>query len=340
MNVLRQSVRPGRKATAQDVAQEAGVSKWTVNRAFHADAPIAKESRERVLEVARRLGYRPNLLARSLTTKRTHQVAVLLDDFANPHKLPVLKTLTSALQREGLVATLINIDQPGEHVDAILNADQRQVDAVVLNGTSFRDETLREHTLHPDGPPLYVLGRESSVGIVTAVSTDAAASMRDICKHLWTRGYRRPGFMSGPRTLSTALGRMREFEAFWIGRGAGPAIELPAGAYDRIAAGETMSRYLAATPESQRVDVVMCENDALAIGAMDAARFSFGVRCPSQMAFVGYDGIDAAAAPSYDLTTYEQPLGAMVERLVDMIMGRAPRASVNLEGRLILRGST
>lgn len=265
---------------------------------------------------------------------------MLLDDFANPHKLPVLKALTAALQREGFVATLINIDQPGDHIDVILNADQRQVDAVVLNGASFRDETLREHTLHPDGPPLYVLGRESSVGVVTAISCDAVASMRDICDHLWARGFRRPAFMSGPRTLSTALGRMREFEAFWISRDVASVVELPAGGYDRIAASGAIARYLSSVRMAERVDVVMCESDALAIGAMDVARFSFGLKCPSEMAFVGYDGIDAAAAPSYDLTTYEQPLGAMVDRLVNMIMGRAKRASVNLEGRLIVRGST
>ncbi len=110
MNVPSRNGRAGRKATATDVAREAGVSKWTVNRAFKLDASIAEESRKRVLEAAERLGYRPNLLARSLSTKTTQQVALLVDDFGNPHKLPVLKTLTAALQREGLVATLINID--------------------------------------------------------------------------------------------------------------------------------------------------------------------------------------------------------------------------------------
>jgi len=275
-----------------------------------------------------------------LSTKTTQQVAVLVDDFGNPHKLPLLKALTAALQREGLTATLVNIDRHTNHIDAILNADQRQVDAVVLLGTSFRDEMLREHTLRPNGPPLYVLARESPLDIVTAISCDAIRSMREICEHLWVRGYRRPAFMSGPRTLSTALGRMREFEAFWRDHGVAPIPELPAGAYERLAAGEAMAGYLSKTAPDRRADVVMCENDALAIGAMDVARFAFGLRSPADMAFVGYDGIDAAAAPSYDLTTYEQPIGNMVALLVDMIVGRTKRASVNLEGTLIVRGST
>jgi len=340
MNVLRRTGRINRKATARDVAREAGVSKWTVNRAFKADASISEESRKRVVEVAERLGYRPNLIARSLTTKTTQQVAVLVDDFGNPHKLTLLKALTTALQREGLIAALVNIDLYTNHIDAIFNADQRQVDAIVLLGTSFRDEILREHKLRPSGPPLYVLARESPLDIVTAISCDAVRSMREICEHLWARGYRRPAFMSGPRTLSTALGRMREFEAFWRDRGIGPIPELPAGAYERLAASEAMAGYLSKTSRDRWADAVMCENDALAIGAMDVARFAFGLRCPADMAFVGYDGVDAAAAPSYDLTTYEQPMTEMATLLVDMIIGRARRASINLEGRLIVRGST
>lgn len=329
-----------RKATATDVALAAGVSKWTVNRAFKKDAPIAEESRLRVLAAADRLGYRPNLLARSLTTKSTQQVAVLVDDFANPHKLPVLHLLTAALQRERLVAVLVNIDEQNGPVDAILDADQRQVDAVVLLGTSFRDETLRQPALNAARAPLYVLARESTLDAVKAVSCDAAASMEAVGLHLVARGYRRPGFMSGPRTLSTVLGRSRHFAAFWADRGIEAMLDIAVGTYDRRAAGEAMGRYLAATPASDRVDVLVCENDALAIGAMDAARFGCGLDVPGDLAFVGYDGTDLAAAPAYDLTTYEQPMAAMVDRLVDMIVGRLDPTTVSLEGRLVVRGST
>jgi LacI family transcriptional regulator len=340
MSILSQTPTAKRKSTAKDVAREAGVSKWTVNRAFKAGAPIGNASRKRILEVAQRIGYRPNLLARSLATKSTQQVAVLVDDFDNPHKLQMLKLLTAALQREGLIAALINVNQPNDHVDAIFNADQRQLDAVVLVGTSFHDEALRANALHSDGPPLFVLGRESTLDNVTAVSCDAQKSMSAICRLVWGRGYRRPGFMSGPRAQSTALGRMREFETFWVHQGVGAPQELSASAWDRIAAGETMARYLSTTPKGGRIDILMCEDDALAIGAMDVARFTFGLTVPADLGVVGYDGIDLAGSPSYDLTTYEQPTDHMIDALIAMVVGRAPRQSVNLEGRLVVRGST
>ncbi|HEY0122636.1 MAG TPA: LacI family DNA-binding transcriptional regulator, partial [Rhizobium sp.] len=180
-----------KRATAQEVALEAGVSKWTVIRAFTPGASITDASKAKVLEAAERLNYRPNLLARSLATNATHQVAVLVDDFANPHKLPFLEKLTAGLQAEGLVTMLININEHYNHIHAILNADQRQVDAIVLFGTAFRDETLTDRKLGLGGPPMFVLARDSQIEGVPAISCDATLAIKEICEYLWEKGYRK-----------------------------------------------------------------------------------------------------------------------------------------------------
>ncbi|MDX7949568.1 substrate-binding domain-containing protein [Lichenihabitans sp. Uapishka_5] len=331
---------PTRKATASDVAREADVSKWTVNRAFRSDASIAPDSRARILDVAARLGYRPNMLARSLSTKSTQQVAVLVDDFGNPHKLQMMSLLTAALQRDNLVAVLININATSGHVEAMLNADQRQVDAIVLLGTAFQTDILQHHTRQQGGPPLFVIGRESDFVGVTAVSCDPAVSMTAIGLHLWGRGYRRPGFLSGPRTLSTALGRKHHFAAFWRERGIANVPELMGGSYDREPGSAAVARYLAETPPGARFDVLMCENDALAFWAMDVVRSGYGLRIPGDLAVVGYDGSDLAGHPAYGLTTYEQPMAEMVDQVVSMIVGRIAPHSHNLPGRLLVRQST
>lgn len=329
-----------RKATATDVALEAGVSKWTVGRAFTPGTSIAQQSRERVMQAAEKLGYRPNLLARSLTTKSTHQVAVLVDDFANSYKLSVLALLTAALQAEGMVAMLININRNSDPAHAFLTADQRQVDAVILLGTAFPDETLRENAMKTGSPQQFILARESTIDSIPAVSCDAAASMKEIGSYLLQKGYRRPGFMSGPRSLSTALGRQRHFASFWRRHGVPHVPELPAGSYDRHAAACALRSYLQATPAEHRIDVLMCENDELALGAIDIARSEFGLRVPDDFAVVGYDGTDLATAPSFNLTTYQQPMEEMVAALVDMLMARREVESVSIPGKLIIRGST
>lgn len=329
-----------RRPSSTDVAIAAGVSKWTVIRAFDPEASIADSSRERVLKEAAKLGYRPNLLARSLATKTTNLVAVLIDDFVNLHKLPVLEMVTLALQAEGMAAILININQRFDHLEALLNAGQRQVDAVILLGTAFRDETLQNRANLDSNPPLFVLARESTIDSIPSVNCDPEISMMEIGKHLWERGYRRPGYMSGPRTLSTALGRERYFSEFWQSHNITDIPLLLAGSYDPQDAAAALRRYLEITPANERIDALMCENDALAVGAIDVARFEFGLRVPEDVAIVGYDGIAITAAPAYDITTYEQPMEQMVKALISMMKGRLDPQSMVLPGRLIVRGST
>lgn len=329
-----------RRATASDVAKAAGVSKWTVTRAFTPGASIAPESRERVMQAAQALDYRPSLLARSLATNRTNQVAVLVDDFANPSKLPFLAQLTETLQARGMVTVLVNINQHYDHVNALMNVDQRQVDAAILFGTDFKDMKLHETAARRPQLPLYVLARDSTIESIPSVSCDSAIAMAEICAHLWARGYRRPGFMTGPRTLSTALGRRRHFVAEWAARGVTEVPLLVSGSYDRHAAIATLQAYLTCTPAAERFDVLMCENDALAMGAADLARSGFGLRVPQDLAILGFDDYEQVSAPCYDLTSYRQPIAAMVEALVQMIEGKAPQQSLALPGELILRGST
>lgn len=328
-----------RRITALDVARAAGVSKWTVTRAFKPGASIAEESRRRVMAVADSLGYRPNLLARSLATRSTQQVAVLVDDFANPFKLPFLERLTASLQSEGMLAILININESYDHVAALMHADQRQIDAAVLLGTDFRDEMLLDGARGVAKPNLFVLARESTIASIPSVSCDGPASIEEIGSYLLRKGYRRPGFMSGPRTLSTALGRRRCFAAFWRRHGIADLPELSAETYSRSAGAQALRAYLSRTPPAERVDVLMCENDVLAFGAMDVARGEFRLKIPDDLALVGYDDNEFAAAPAYDLTTYRQPVEAMVAVVVAMIRGKARPEAVRLRGRFVERGS-
>ncbi|OBZ95598.1 LacI family transcriptional regulator [Pararhizobium polonicum] len=328
-----------KRPTSQNVADMAGVSKWTVIRAFTPGASITEESRAKVMAAAGQLNYRPNLLARSLATNLTHQVAILVDDFENPHKLPVLERLTLELQAEGLVPMLVNINERFGHVHALLNAGQRQVDAVILFGTAFRNETLQDARLE-GAAPMFVLARDSQIPGVPAISCDATIAIEELCAHLREQGYRRPGFMAGPQTLSTALGRRRSFKTFWVRHGVEHVPELPAKSYSMTSGAEAVRHYLQETSAGDRIDVLMCENDALALGALDVLRSEFGLRVPQDIAVAGFDNIMFADAPAYDLTTYEQPIEDMVKTTIDMILGRRERQTVQLRGRLVVRGST
>ncbi|AYG64465.1 LacI family DNA-binding transcriptional regulator [Rhizobium jaguaris] len=329
-----------KRATAKQVAEAAGVSKWTVIRAFTPGASITEESKRRVLESAARLNYTPNLLARSLATKSTGQIAVFVDDFANPQKLPFLETLTEQLQAVGRVAMLININNHFDHVHALLHADQRQVDAIILFGTAFRDETLTDRQLGNGTPPMFVLARDSQIDGVPAVVCDAELALRDIVDHLYSRGYRRPGFMSGAPALSTALRRREYFSKFWSEKGITHVEQLSAQKYSLQAGALGIRNYLSDTSGKERIDVLMCENDILALGAMDEMRGRFDLRIPEDIAVVGFDNYELGGSSAYSLTTYEQPLREMVSIIIRMIKGEVDPETVTLPGELVVRSST
>ncbi|PDV86043.1 LacI family transcriptional regulator [Rhizobium sp. H4] len=329
-----------KRATAKQVAEAAGVSKWTVIRAFTPGASIAEESKRRVLESAAALNYSPNLLARSLATNSTRQVAVFVDDFANPQKLPFLETLTEQLQAADLVAVLININNHFDHVHALLHADQRQVDAVILFGTAFRAETLSDPQLGHGTPPMFVLARDSQIDGVPAVVCDAELALREIVDHLHARGYRRPGFMTGAPALSTALRRRQHFTEFWEQKGVHRIELLSAEKYSAEAGARGVRDYLAGATGEDRIDVLMCENDILALGAMDEMRGKFGLNVPKDMAVVGFDNYELGGSSAYGLTTYEQPRQEMVEVIIRMISGELAPETVTLPGKLVVRSST
>lgn len=328
-----------KRATAQNVADLAGVSKWTVIRAFTPGASITDISRQKVLAAADTLNYRPNLLARSLNTNLTHQVAVLVDDFENPSKLSYLGKLTHELQANGLLALLININDHNDHVDALINAEQRQVDAVILFGTAFRNEMLRDKRLL-GAAPMFVLARGSQIEGVPAINCDTDRAMTEICEHLYDKGYRKPAFLAGPRVLSTALGRRRKFRDFWHEKGVDPISGMVADAYSDWSGAEAVRGFFAAGGNIPSIDVLMCENDALAFGAMSVLRQELGIRVPEDVAVVGFDNTAFAASPAFDLTSYDQPMTQMAAAAVEMILGRRPKESVDFPGRLVIRGST
>lgn len=330
----------GATATAADVARLAGVSKWTVIRAFKTDVSIAEATRKRVLDAAATLNYQPNLLARSLATRRTHQVAILVDDFDNPYKLPTLKRLTAGLQREGLLAFLININDDFTHSVAISNAQQRRVDSVVFFGTAYDPTSASALMLRSSSQPTFVLARESAHDTLPSVFTDPVHGVTELAKHVYERGYRKPVFIAGPAPAATPLGRRRQYQKFWKARGVPELPEIHAGVYDYKTACRIIRESFESDPKFSACDVLLCENDILALAALDVARYNLGLKVPSDMAVVGFDDIDLAASKSYNLTTYRQPFEVMVDELIEMITERKPAQRLVLRGEAVIRSTT
>lgn len=327
-----------RQITADDVARRAGVSRWTVTRAFKPGAPISDKRRKAVLRAAQELGYVPDLLASGLAASRSGLVALLIDDFENAHKLPVLSALTEALQETGRAAILVNTSRTDTPANALIHARQRRVDASVLIGSRIGDDILQA-CLAPERPErLIVFARESTVAGIVSISCDDDRAMREISAHAIAQGHRKTLYVAGPRTGATRLRRSDAFAREMAAAGLPRPGILHIGSYSQSAAMREMSAYFE-TAEALP-DLLFCENDALAFGAIDAAG-AHGLSVPGDLAVIGFDNLSLGASRSYHLTSYEQPLEMMAARLIEVLDGAWPDAPGHfLPGRLVIRRSS
>lgn len=327
-----------RKVTASDVAERAGVSKWTVSRAFTDGASIAPAVREKVHRIAAELGYSPNLLARSLATRKTHIIGLVVDEMAsNPNQLALLNEVTRQLQLKGYSSLLLNISSIYSSAAALTLADQLQIDGLLFLGVTLTDElvNLARNIKHI---PLVVMFRNSADAGIPYVSTDGYQAGQEIARLFLDQGYRSIGYMSGPTSAGTTL---RRFEGFKEGLRAGQVAlrtVLHADHYDRTCGMQALMRHWESTPRQERIEALFCENDILAIGAMDCLVACHAAR---RIAIVGFDDIDLAASPSYELTTFRQPMEYLVTEAVNRLLDPAARTadSCLAPGILVLRGS-
>jgi DNA-binding LacI/PurR family transcriptional regulator len=328
---------PTKKVTASDVAERVGVSKWTVSRAFTDGASIAPEVRERVLQVAAEMGYSPNLLARSLSTRSTRLIALVVDELGNPNQLFMLNEATRQLQARGFSSLLLNLSPEYGPAAALRLADQFQVDGIMFMGTTL-DQDLIELAQKIKHIPLVVVGRNSAVANIPYVSTDGYAAGGEIADLFLAQGYRRIGHMAGPPSERTELRRLDGFQDRLQARGTPLACVLETSHYSRQQGLQSLSRYLASTPRDQRVEALFCESDILAIGALDALAIA-GVQ--HRIAIVGFDDIEMASAAPYELTTFRQPVDYLMSEAIRRIVepDAVDAASLLAPGTLVLRSS-
>ncbi len=326
--------------TAADVAALAGVSRWTVNRAFKKDASISADSRAKVLEVAQQLGYTPDLIAASLASDRSNLVSLLIDDFSNPHKLIMMERLTRILRQHGWGTLLVNTLGEDDAASALLSSKQRRVDAAVLIGSNFNESLLAAADRTNQVRKLIAFARYSVYPGTISVCCDDKGAMDVIASHVISRGYRRPVFVAGPQTRTAHLLRKETFLQRWLeARGELPTF-MAVDVYDPQLAYREVAAYLSRLNRADWPDILVCENDALAMGAIDAVRYEFGLRVPDDIAVTGFDDVPMAANPNYQLTTYRQPISAMAEGLVDVLKGECDLSSLSrYVGQLVVRES-
>ncbi|MEX8495660.1 LacI family DNA-binding transcriptional regulator [Sphaerotilus sp.] len=326
-----------KRITAKDVAEQVGMSKWTVLRAFTDGASIAPEVRDRIRQTATAMGFTPNLLARSLATRSTRLIALVVDELGNYNQLRVLSEATRQIQARGYSTLLLNISAEYSPAEAVRLADQFQVDGLVFLGTTLKRELI-ELAQRIKHIPLVVILRNSGQADIPFVSTDGYAAGAEIANLFLDEGYRRIGYMAGPMSERTELRRLEGFRDRLSACGVPLSKVLEASHYRRSEGMQTLLRYLEETPREGRLEALFCENDILAIGAMDALVATHSQR---KMAIVGFDDIELASSPSYELTTFRQPIEHLVSEAIRRIIDPDAESlgSLMAPGTIVLRSS-
>ncbi|MGI5270106.1 GH1 family beta-glucosidase [Nonomuraea sp. CA-218870] len=325
-----------RRPTLETVAARAKVSRATVSRVVNGDAAVSPEVRESVLRAVKELGYVPNAAARSLATRRTDTVALVLSIPRRDDALTaaVVQYVTSVLEGAGKQITLMLADTPESHRRIAGHVEARLADGVVLLPTDGADP-LAERLARTD-VPLVLLGRPAISSLVPYVDADNAGGAAAATEHLLRQGRRRIGLICGPTHLVAVQDRLAGHRDALRRAGLLPHVAL---ADDTAGSGvAALARLLA---DERRLDAVLATSDHLAIDALRGAAEA-GRRVPDDLAVVGFGDIEAAAYTTPALTTVrtsptEQAM-ALARLLLSRLEGRHTTAVV-LPARLVTRSS-
>lgn len=346
--------RAKERVTSLDVARRAGVSQSAVSRTFTENSSVSTKTAEKVRQAAIELGYRPNILARSLITGKSNIIGVLvsyLDNFFYPD---ALEKLSNLLQSEGYHVLIFMAAQTQTASNECLQSDisdseasidkivseilDYQVDGIIL-ASILLSSTLADQC-QAAGVPVILFNRSQTGDYISSVTSDNFAGGIKVGEHLVQTGHKRPAYIAGLLAASTQRDREAGFMT------ALAAAELPLywrgeGHYDYDGAANAARALAALDPIP---DAVFVANDHMAFAVMDVLRYECGLSVPGDISVIGYDDVPVAGWPAYNLTTVRQPADEMVAETVSLLLKQIGGEESEIvrkaiDGPLILRES-
>jgi DNA-binding LacI/PurR family transcriptional regulator len=334
--------RPASVPTMRDIADATGVSQSTVSRVLSGTptaVPIADATRTRVMETARRLGYRPNPLARGLRGAATMLLGVIVRDITDPFFAGAIEAASLEANRRGYNVVLGHAHRSADEAEALWAIlEARHCDALLFLG-DLRDRPDLIEDLQKTSIPVVALWHGSRESGIPTVSVDNRSGIAAVIDHLVGLGHLRIAF-AGPQRL----GDITEREDAYLASTHGHGLVIPdeyrqetANDYDGGAAAFDRLMDLEAPPTA-----IVAPTDVIAMGMLHAA-YRRGLRVPQDVSISGFDDIPVAAVSVPALTTVRMPTEAMVLAAVDLAIG-PPEEIIDfhpiLEPELVIRAST
>lgn len=330
------------KVTAHDVARLAGVSQSAVSRAFTPGASVAPETRERIEAAARKLGYRPNAIARSLITRRSRIIGLVMSYLENQFYPVVIERLCQALQQDGY-HVLLFISETEDADDVLTDILQYQVDGIVMASTTLSSALANDCV--QAGIPVVLFNRVAQPSALGGDSTSSVTSQnreggRLVGELLVRTGHRRIAWLAGAENASTSRDRGAGLCDALADAGL-PLYARGVGHYDFAEARRAVLALFG--DPARRPDALFAANDHMAIAALETLRSELGMQVPHDVSVVGFDNVPQTAWPSFNLTTVQQNIEQMVDAtrtlLFEQIGGQVRARSVTVPCVLVERGT-
>jgi LacI family transcriptional regulator len=304
--------------TIREVAKLAGVSPITVSRVINNSDYVGDTTKKRVQAAIRQLGYVPNTLARSLRSRRTCTLALVLTDITNPFWTTVARGAEDAASRAGFGMMLGNADESeekqGRYITTLL---EKQIDGVLFVPAGNTVSAIR--MLHRQGVPVVVMDRRLSGCRADSVRCDSEGGAYKLVKLLLSLGHRRIAILSGPQNISTAEDRVRGYQNVLQENGLPILPELMQYGEFTVESGMEMARQ--ALRLSPRPTAIFAGNNLIATGTLKVLQ-ERRVRVPEDMALVGFDDLPANLTIDPFLTVARQPAYEMGKSAAELLLAR------------------
>ncbi len=328
--------------SVREVADDAGVSVGTVSNVLNRPEKVAAETVAKVQASIERLGFVRNDAARQLRAGRSRTIGLVVLDIRNPFFAEVARGAEERADEHGLSVLVANSDEKAEreatHLDLF---EEQRVTGVLV--TPVSESLPRLARMQERGTPAVLVDRESQDGRFASVAVDDIKGGRVAMEHLLALGRRRVAFVGGPITLRQVSDRLSGAQA--AAAEAGSALEFIATGALTVEEGRRAGRQILERRAGDRPDAVFAANDLLALGVLQSLVMTGDARVPDDIALIGYDDIDFAAAAVIPLSSVRQPAALIGSTAVDLLLrGQGEQSPVRehvlFRPELVARAST
>lgn len=305
-----------RRITIKDIAREAGVSPQTVSRAVNDKGEIRPETRERILRIAERLGYRPNSIARSLATRRSRNLGLVVPDVSNPFFASVARGIEDAAHDAGYNVFLCNTDEnAAREISAIHSLEAQRVDGMLLCSSRLSEQELAK--VADRFEPLVLVNRRIDRPQIGCVMVDDAKAMQEAVLSLLRLGHRQIGLLAGPPQSHSGRERVEGYRQAMRMYNSSPRPSWHVHCPPQLQGGQIAAHQL--LQQAPELTALVAYNDLVAIGALHACA-ERGLDVPQDCSIVGCDDVLLAALVSPALTTIHIPTYELGQQAMGLLL--------------------